>query len=856
MYRLILLTLLLMTFAILPMAVMAEENPHNGYVFWLPAGELKIGDAASEKEFNYIKTADGCSFTIEPRATRFDIPNGQLVLVCGKAATPVALTVEDQSLGMTGVVTFIPKNLTSGKNEIKVRMTSTGNLPTRLRFYYTDDSEKLGMVLNDHYTRTDTLKNIVCPTHWTAYVDGILAFWSEDYVKATSEFKKGLASADKPESQRLFRRLIRWCDAETEFSKVKSGEGYYDLGLYSMVNGYWDLAYDCFTKATELMPKNPDAWYMLGDAASYKYSDIELKMEKCYPYYRKAADLYPKENSNTYRTYFGLFRNMKIKENDKEQVRHITDEEIEHTKKMWLWDTALMESSSRGALRLVNTFEVIDKEVDNTDPWNPKPYEGLFKPGTVETFMKMTDWGASDACGHDCGPDRSAIVNMGIRTWDTYYHEWNHTMDWTLITSELGIGVPTTHSSDWCGFEPISSMGMGHHSCNRYYTTPGMYRYIRGSDPITTPYIKDWLVTKPTEIAPPITDEQIKDEKFINDWMTQVHQKTAKVGLPAASAFTTKVEVAQDYIDLKMLFRNSPKNAYAFAKTYISSPKKQKVRVWLGADDNVRMWINGRLVHKGTTYWACALFTDCKEKDQFATGVMLEKGWNEVIVQITNAQHNIDWLGGNPPDTWGFSMRICDMYNKEVPGLTWQADMPDKFMMPVAFKLNSKSPTTYSWSKVADDYTMLTPELTIDDLRAITGYKTMTATNEIFFDLSKETLDPAIKPYAIDKADPNNVALNNELNWFFSPKEFAAVVRYKRGNETRDLLFLRPEAYESYLKLIKVPGKKNLSDSVIGYFLTERDESPNGRIVLVVDTYLGNKLPVDEEDLLSLAISY
>jgi hypothetical protein len=129
----------------------------------------------------------------------------------------------------------------------------------------------------------------------------------------------------------------------------------------------------------------------------------------------------------------------------------------------------------------------------------------------------------------------------------------------------------------------------------------------------------------------------------------------------------------------------------------------------------------------------------------------------------------------------------------------------------------------------------------------------MTATNEIFFDLSKENLDPAIRPYVIDKADPKNVALNNELNWFFSPKEFAAVVRYKRGSETRDLLFLRPEAYESYLKMIKVPGKKKISDQVIGYFLTERDESPNGRIVLVVDTYLGDKLPVDEEDLLDIS---
>ncbi|HOP79457.1 MAG TPA: hypothetical protein PLZ21_02725, partial [Armatimonadota bacterium] len=249
------------------------------------------------------------------------------------------------------------------------------------------------------------------------------------------------------------------------------------------------------------------------------------------------------------------------------------------------------------------------------------------------------------------------------------------------------------------------------------------------------------------------------------------------------------------------------------------------------------------------------------EKDQMAKGVMLEKGWNSLMVQITSVQQGDTWMiapEDEKPDAWGFSVRICDMYNREVSGIKWQSKMPDGFRTPKAFVIGLKSPKTYSWEKVADDYTVLTPELTIDDLRAITGYNTMTATNEIFFDLSKENIDPAIKPYVIDKADPKVVALDNQLNWFFSPKEFAAVVRYKRGSQTRDLLFLRPEAYESYLKLIQVtPEAKKLGinrhiDQVIGYFLTEREESPNGRIVLVVDTYLGNKLPVDEEDLLNI----
>jgi hypothetical protein len=108
--------------------------------------------------------------------------------------------------------------------------------------------------------------------------------------------------------------------------------------------------------------------------------------------------------------------------------------------------------------------------------------------------------------------------------------------------------------------------------------------------------------------------------------------------------------------------------------------------------------------------------------------------------------------------------------------------------------------------------------------------------------------------------DPNNLALNNELNWFIHPREMIGFVRYKRANQTRDLVFMRPEAYEAYFSLVPVCkeakkyGIKRHGDQVIGYFSMVRpDDFPNGRVVLIVDTYLGDKLPVDEEDLLDIA---
>jgi len=50
----------------------------------------------------------------------------------------------------------------------------------------------------------------------------------------------------------------------------------------------------------------------------------------------------------------------------------------------------------------------------------------------------------------------------------------------------------------------------------------------------------------------------------------------------------------------------------------------------------------------------------------------------------------------------------------------------------------------------------------------------------------------------------------------------------------------------------KALGIQSHLDQVIGTITVPRPDSLNGRIVLVVDTYLGDKLPTDEEDLLDI----
>jgi len=166
-------------------------------------------------------------------------------------------------------------------------------------------------------------------------------------------------------------------------------------------------------------------------------------------------------------------------------------------------------------------------------------------------------------------------------------------------------------------------------------------------------------------------------------------------------------------------------------------------------------------------------------------------------------------------------------------------------------------PLYYQWAKVKDDYTMDLPHLTEADLRALTGYRSLDVSGDMTFDPGAAANVTPARLAQPGKADPKEVVLDNRLNWFFSPKEMVSALRYTdaQGN-ARDLVFLRPEMYEAFFRLAtvapdaKARGIRSHADRVIGYTTAERGGSPNGRLVLVLDPFLGANPPVDEEDLL------
>jgi hypothetical protein len=80
----------------------------------------------------------------------------------------------------------------------------------------------------------------------------------------------------------------------------------------------------------------------------------------------------------------------------------------------------------------------------------------------------------------------------------------------------------------------------------------------------------------------------------------------------------------------------------AYALTYIYSPIDTSAKMLLGTDDGGKLWVNGELV------WAMHTHRSA-EPDQDRLYVRLKKGWNTILVKVTQAQWD-----------WGLYLRLDD----------------------------------------------------------------------------------------------------------------------------------------------------------------------------------------------------
>jgi hypothetical protein len=84
----------------------------------------------------------------------------------------------------------------------------------------------------------------------------------------------------------------------------------------------------------------------------------------------------------------------------------------------------------------------------------------------------------------------------------------------------------------------------------------------------------------------------------------------------------------------------------AYGQAYVLSPDDRRVRLLVGSDDGVRVWVNEDLVHSNPVYRGAY-------PDMDSLSVHLKQGWNRILIKVLQGS------GG-----WGFYLRFADPMNE------------------------------------------------------------------------------------------------------------------------------------------------------------------------------------------------
>ncbi|MCZ7647809.1 MAG: hypothetical protein M5U26_21555 [Planctomycetota bacterium] len=101
-------------------------------------------------------------------------------------------------------------------------------------------------------------------------------------------------------------------------------------------------------------------------------------------------------------------------------------------------------------------------------------------------------------------------------------------------------------------------------------------------------------------------------------------------------------------VDLKKPFKRQIEFANGFMLTFVHSDAAAAARLWIGSDDGIAVWLNGKRVHALDIQRALTPDEDLVE-------VALKPGWNPLLVRVSQG------YGG-----WELALRITD-----ARGLPW-----------------------------------------------------------------------------------------------------------------------------------------------------------------------------------------
>jgi len=135
--------------------------------------------------------------------------------------------------------------------------------------------------------------------------------------------------------------------------------------------------------------------------------------------------------------------------------------------------------------------------------------------------------------------------------------------------------------------------------------------------------------------AEKLLSDMLKNIGYVKEWL---HSKrfTGGSGIPHNVVFPPEKPEAKDIEWKKTKSKDGRiqlhkilggKNCGAYLKTNVYSPKAQKVRMELGSDDQVKVWLNGKLIHQFAEPRSFKFNEDQVE-------IELKEGWNTLMLKV------------------------------------------------------------------------------------------------------------------------------------------------------------------------------------------------------------------------------
>ena len=162
--------------------------------------------------------------------------------------------------------------------------------------------------------------------------------------------------------------------------------------------------------------------------------------------------------------------------------------------------------------------------------------------------------------------------------------------------------------------------------------------------PAASAYIQDWLVAGYWTASSSI--------RMSLDYIGGESAAAPKAGEVSGGKVWTKIHTSGTVLDLGYIFRY-PTGCAGYAYTNVYSPTAQSAQLWMGSDDGMKVWVNGKVVWTKDTWRSMV-------PDQDKVPIQLSQGWNRLLVKVTN--------GGSG---WMTTVKVCDSAGKQLPGVAY-----------------------------------------------------------------------------------------------------------------------------------------------------------------------------------------